>query len=92
MKKNHKIYIACGVVGFIMIISNPTKNEFTEYCSNRSSVDSYITISRENIGRENYLFFSIHEAKFNTSGGLDYNKTEKYFGVFGTFIDITHYK
>jgi len=76
-----------------MIISNPTKNEFNEFCSKHSGSNSSISYSRDNIGeRDNYVLFSIYEAKFKTSGILDYHITEKYFGVFGTFIDITNYK
>jgi hypothetical protein len=89
MKKNINWIVLMGIVTIIMILTNPDKEDFTEYCKKHTNSAGTISWARENIGRENYLIFSIHKAQLN-SGGFSFSveATEKYIGMFGAFAKL----
>ncbi len=90
MTKKHYSIIMLGIVAIIMILTNPGKDDFTEYCQKESGRMGTIVYSYDNLGRDNYLIFSVHKAKHN-AGGMSYDvkTTEKYLGVFGTFLKLS---
>jgi hypothetical protein len=86
MKKG-STWIIIGIVVIIMILTNPSKDDFTDYCTEHTGGAGTIGWVRKNIGRKNYLIYSIHKAQLN-SGGMTFSvdKTETYIGIFGTFL------
>jgi hypothetical protein len=89
MKKNSNLIILMGIVAIIMILTNPDEEKFTDYCKKYTYSAGTISWVRKNVGRKDYLIFSIHEAQFN-SGGFSFSveKIEKYIGMFGGFIEL----
>lgn len=89
MKRYNKLLIVIGVALGILILANPTMNDFKNYCGNQNKLHKMVTIaySRES----NFLIFSIYKREFRVAGKYEYRikSNMRYIGFFKNFIYLS---
>ena len=76
--KRHKGKLAIFIVIFILVLTNPSSQQFNNYIGLK---DKQVVLFRS----WNFYFFSIHGVIF-TGGGLSGN--ERYIGILGNFFHV----